>query len=96
MTQGFGVPNLLITDPRAYRNASPAHAACEATHVVALSPRPVLHGDGTGAAAVKGRAQHADGAVAVADARTLEFKAIGVELIRGGAEVAIGLCLFEG
>lgn len=47
-----------------------------------------------GAVAVEGRAEHADGGVALAHAGALELEAIVVQLVgRGAAGVAVRLCL---
>lgn len=91
--------DLLIANPGADRDAAPAHATGERAHVVALAPRPVLHGNGAGAAvAVKGRAEHADGGVAFAHAGAAvhKVKAIRVQLVGGCAELGLGVCVAQG
>jgi hypothetical protein len=93
---GGGSKHLLIADPRSDRHAAPAHAAGEAAHaVVALAPRAVLHGDGAGAVAVEGRAEHADGGVALAHGRALEVETVGGQLAGRRARLTVCLGLLE-
>lgn len=95
------IGNLLVTNPRSYRNSSPAHATGKAAHVVvALPSAAISHGDGSRCTvAVEGGAEHTDGRIPLihgGTSRIVEINAIGVELVRGRTQVALGFRLPQG